>query len=71
MNTVSTGALISIDLLTRVNAGKSLQSRFKAFGKPHQQIPLQYIDYVCKKENANNEARFFVSSYYSYNQPDP
>jgi hypothetical protein len=70
VNTVSTGALMSIDLLTKVNAGKSFQYRFKAFGKYHQQIPLQYIDYICKKENANDETLFFVFSYYANDQSD-
>jgi len=37
--------LISIDLLTKVNACESLQYRFKAFGNYRQQILLQYIDY--------------------------
>ena len=62
---------MSIDLLTRVNVGKSLQYRFKAFGKYQQQIPLQYIDSICKKENANNETLFFVFCNYTNDQPDP
>ena len=62
---------MSIDLLTRVNVGKSLQYRFKAFGKYQKQIPLQYIDYICNKENANTETCFFVFCNYTNDQPDP
>ena len=54
---------MSIDLLTKVNGGKSFQYKFKAFGKYHQQIPLQYIAQICKKENAKVQTLFFSVAY--------
>ena len=54
---------MSIDLLTKVNGGKSFQYKFKAFGKYHQQILLQYIDQICKKENAKAQTLFFSVAY--------
>jgi hypothetical protein len=41
---------MSIDLLTKVNAGKSLQYRFKAFGKYHQQFLYNILIVFVRKK---------------------
>ena len=43
----------------------------KLLANYRQQIPLQYIDYICKKENANTETSFFVFCNYTNDPPDP